>query len=49
MSADARDRQSRGSVDRQVAHSHPIIGTPWDVPEPSTMTFAVGRGVSVKV
>ena len=32
---------SRGSSDRQVAHSQPIIGTPCDVPEPSTSTLAV--------
>ena len=38
---DARERLSRGSVERQVAHSQPIIGTPCDVPVPSTSTLAV--------
>ena len=29
---------SRGSVERQVAHSQPIIGTPCDVPVPRNVT-----------
>ena len=41
MRIEARDLVSRGSSDRQVAHSQPIIGTPCDVPEPSTSTLAV--------
>ena len=40
MRIDARDRLSRGSVDVQVPHSQPIIGTPCDVPVPSTSTLA---------
>ncbi len=31
---DGRQRRSRGSSDRHVAHSQPIIGTPCDVPVP---------------
>src|SRR5450759_3779056 len=31
---DGRSRVSWGSVERQVAHSQPIMGTPWDVPVP---------------
>jgi hypothetical protein len=42
---EARDRVSRGSSERHVAQSHPIIGTPCDVPEPSTSTLAVEAGV----
>src|SRR5262245_18160427 len=45
MKIDGRDRVSRGSVERQVAQSHPIIGTPCDVPEPSTSTLAAEAGV----
>ena len=29
-----RVRLSRGSVDEQTAQSHPIMGTPWEVPVP---------------
>jgi hypothetical protein len=38
---EARVLRSCGSVERQVSHSHPIIGTPCDVPVPSTSTLAV--------
>ena len=31
---DGRQRLSRGSVDRQTSHVHPIIGTPCEVPVP---------------
>jgi hypothetical protein len=31
---DGRSRVSRGSVERHVAQSHPIMGTPWEVPVP---------------
>src|SRR5690349_23731192 len=34
MSAAVRVRRSRGSVDLQVRQSHPICGTPYDVPVP---------------
>src|SRR5712692_2285217 len=37
MKIDGRDRRSRGSVDRHTAHSHPIIGTPCEVPLPSSV------------
>src|SRR5438034_5032182 len=37
MRIDGRVRRSRGSVDRQTAQSHPIIGTPCDVPVPSSV------------
>jgi hypothetical protein len=43
MKMEARERVSRGSVDRQVAHPQPIIGTPCDVPDPRTSTFAVDK------
>jgi hypothetical protein len=36
-----RARDHYGSVERQVPHSQPIIGTPCDVPVPSTSTLAV--------
>jgi hypothetical protein len=42
---EGRDRRSCGSSDLHVAQSHPIIGTPYDVPEPSTSTLAAGAGV----
>src|SRR3954463_8181791 len=38
-STDGRVLRSRGSVDRQTEQSHPIAGTPWDVPLPSTVTL----------
>jgi len=28
----------RGSADMQMGQEHPIMGTPWDVPLPSTIT-----------
>jgi hypothetical protein len=34
MKIDGRSRVSRGSSERQVLHSQPIIGTPCDVPVP---------------
>jgi len=37
---DGRSRLSRGSVDRQTAQSHPIIGTPADVPLPRKVILA---------
>jgi hypothetical protein len=37
---EARVRLSRGSVEVQVPHLQPIIGTPCDVPVPSTSTLA---------
>lgn len=36
------DRESRGSVDRQTTQSHPIIGTPCDVPVPRNSTRTEG-------
>src|SRR2546430_974093 len=39
MRIDGRVRRSRGSVDRQTAQSHAIIGTPCDVPVPSSVTL----------
>jgi hypothetical protein len=44
MRIEARDLVSRGSSDRQTAQSQPIIGTPCDVPEPSTRTLAIEAG-----
>jgi hypothetical protein len=41
---EARERRSRGSVERHVPQSHPIIGEPCDVPDPSTSTFAEDPG-----
>ena len=35
---DGRSRRSCGSVDRHTAQSHPIEGTPCEVPLPSTVT-----------
>ena len=35
---DGRSRVSRGSVDRQTSQSHPIIGTPCEVPVPRNST-----------
>src|SRR5215471_18777950 len=34
MRMEGRVRRSRGSLEWQTAQSHPIIGTPWDVPVP---------------
>jgi hypothetical protein len=34
MYTEGRVRLSFGSVERHTSHSHPIIGTPWLVPEP---------------
>jgi len=38
-STDVRIRRSLGSVDLQTAQSHPIIGTPCDVPVPRNVIF----------
>jgi hypothetical protein len=35
---DGRQRVSRGSLDVQVSHEQPIIGTPWEVPVPRNLT-----------
>ena len=35
---DALVRLLRGSADMQTGQAHPIIGTPWDVPLPRTIT-----------
>jgi hypothetical protein len=40
-----RVRLSRGSADWQTAQRHPIIGTPWDVPEPRTVTVSLSAGI----
>jgi len=40
---DGRIRRSRGSVERQTAHSQAIIGTPCDVPVPSSVTLRLNR------
>src|ERR1035437_3714117 len=37
MRIDGRSRRSCGSAERQTAQSHPISGTPCDVPLPSTV------------
>src|SRR5438477_7213317 len=37
---EGRVRRSRGSVERQTAQSHPNVGTPMDVPLPSTVNVA---------
>src|SRR5579864_7965457 len=37
---EGRLRRSRGSVERQTAQSHPSVGTPMDVPLPSTVKVA---------
>src|SRR5438445_10048545 len=37
MRIDGRVRRSRGSVERHTAQSQPIIGTPCDVPVPSSV------------
>jgi hypothetical protein len=42
MRMDARVRRSRGSVEVQVPQSQPIIGTPCEVPVPSTSTLPPG-------
>src|SRR5262245_6835986 len=36
---DGRLRRSRGSVERHTRHSQPIIGTPWEVPVPGSVTL----------
>ncbi len=38
-STDGLNLLSLGSEDRHVSHSHPIVGTPEDVPLPSTVTL----------
>ncbi len=43
---EGRVRRSRGSLEWQTAQSHPIVGTPIEVPLPSTVTvpfFTCGR------
>src|ERR1700690_1111253 len=40
---DALVRLLRGSADRQTGQPHPIIGTPWDVPLPRTITSILVR------
>src|SRR5262245_18093473 len=42
---DGRIRRSRGSVERQTAHSQAIIGTPCDVPVPSSVTLRLNNPV----
>lgn len=37
--ADVRSRLSRGSVERQTAHRHPMTGTPCEVPVPRKVSF----------
>src|SRR5205809_4385901 len=37
MKMEGRVRRSRGSVDRHTSQSHPIIGTPCEVPLPSSV------------
>src|ERR1700690_3718628 len=39
---DVRVRRLRGSADLQTAQGQPIIGTPWEVPLPRTITSMVG-------
>jgi hypothetical protein len=41
MYIDGRSRRSRGSVERQVAQAQPIIGTPCEVPVPSSVARPV--------
>src|SRR3954469_6034022 len=43
---DGRVRRSFGSVERQTAQSHPIDGTPCDVPLPSTVTSRLNNPLS---
>ncbi len=40
---EGRVRQSRGSVEVQVAHPQPTMGMPMLVPEPSTVIMACTR------
>lgn len=42
MSTDTRRRLSRGSSETHVSHSHPIEGTPVEVPVPRKVSF-IGR------
>jgi Uma2 family endonuclease len=39
---------SRGSLDRQTAHSHPIIGTPCEVPVPRKVMVSSGMRVGFR-
>src|SRR4029079_15094283 len=43
---DGRVRRSFGSVEGQTAQSHPIDGTPCDVPLPSTVTLRLNNLLS---
>src|SRR6476620_10551160 len=43
---DGRIRRSRGSVEWQTAHSQAIIGTPCDVPVPSSVTLRLNNPLS---
>src|SRR5688572_18888241 len=45
MRIEGRDRRSRGSVERQTAHSQPIIGTPCDVPVPSSVILRLNNAL----
>jgi hypothetical protein len=47
MRTDGRVRRSRGSVERHTAQSHPIAGTPCDVPLPSTVTLRLNNALSI--
>src|SRR3954469_5808461 len=43
---DGRVRRSLGSVERQTRQSQPIIGTPCDVPVPSSVTLRLNNPLS---
>src|SRR5216683_2485006 len=42
---DGRVRRSRGSRERQTSQSQPIIGTPCDVPVPSSVTLRLNNAL----
>src|SRR5512135_717328 len=50
-STDGRSRRSSGSADVQTRQVQPIVGTPIDVPLPSTVrvAFIVGQGLKPRI
>ena len=48
MRIDGLVRRSRGSDERHTAHTHPMAGTPCDVPLPSTVTLRLNNALSTR-
>src|SRR6185436_2419301 len=46
ISTEVRSRRSRGSAERHTSQSQPIIGTPYDVPVPRSVTLRFNNPLS---